>query len=491
MGVLPRGPATSIHELSGLDLLGKLSMARILFLQNIPFEYMGPMHISALLKKHGHQCSLLTLGEHKDYLRWIRDYAPDIIAFSTMTGPHKWVLATATEIKRFSDALVILGGAHPTFFPEIIHEPCVDIICIGEGEFAVLELADKIDSGEDISRIRNLWIKRDREIIKNDLRPLVESLDELPFPDRALYDDCKILRAVPAMKFLTGRGCPYRCSFCFNHKYNQLYRGLGPVVRKRGIDNLLQEITETVQKYQLELVRFPDDTFTCKKSWLLEFLKRYKEEIRLPYTGLARANELDEDVAKMLKSSGCLNLYFGVETGNEELRNQVLKKNLSNAQLTKAAELMKKHKIKFGTYNMFGLPNETLSLAFETIKFNSTLRPDYTINNVFQPYPKTEICDYAIEHGFINPESEYLDTMNEGSILRLEEIDRLVNLCRFAYLVIKYPFLTPLVKQLVKLPPNRLFKTVYDLCGAPPMKSNLNLSWPNLLKWGLQLRKIV
>jgi radical SAM superfamily enzyme YgiQ (UPF0313 family) len=263
------------------------------------------------------------------------------------------------------------------------------------------------------------------------------------------------------------------------------------VVRKRGIDNLLQEITETVQKYQLELVRFPDDTFTGKKSWLLEFLKRYKEEIGLPYTGLARANELDEDVVKMLKSSGCLNLYFGVETGNEELRNQVLKKNLSNAQLTKAAELMKKHKIKFGTYNMFGLPNETLSLAYETIKFNRTLRPDYTINNVFQPYPKTEICDYAIEHGFINPESEYLGTMNEGSILQLKEIDRLVNVCRFAYLAIKYPLLTPLVKYLVKLPPNWLFKTVYDLCGAPPMKSNLNLSWPNLLKWGLQLRKIV
>lgn len=465
-------------------------MAKVLFLQNLPFEYMGPMYLSAILKKHGHRCHLLMTSEHKNYLDKLSEYDPDLIAFSTMTGPHKWVLETAERIKENLNKPILLGGPHPTFFSEIIREPCVDMICVGEGEFAVLELANRLDERGDITNIRNLWVKKNGQIFKNGLRPLVEDLDELPFPDRTLYDDCKILRSVPAMKFLAGRGCPYRCTFCFNHKFNEMYRGLGPMVRKRSVDSLIAEIKETAQKYNLQLIRFPDDTFTVNRSWSLKFLQKYKEEIDLPYTGLARANELDDDVVKMLKASGCLNVYFGVETGNEDLRNKILKKKLTNKQIINAARLLKKYRVKFGIYNMFGLPDETLSLAFETIKFNSNLKPDYTINNIFQPYPKTEIADYAADHELLNPNTDYLDTMNEGSILQLKEIDALINLCRFAYLAIKYPVLMPFIKLLIKLPPNRLFKIVFDLSSAPAMKSNLNLNWINLLKWGIQLRKI-
>ncbi len=465
-------------------------MAKILFIQNLPFEYMGPMYISALLKKHGHQCNLIIVSEHKDYLHEIKRYDPDLIAFSTMTGPHKWVLETAENIKRNLNVPVILGGAHPTFFPEIILDPSVDMVCMGEGEYAVLELAGKLDKGEDVSRIKNLWIKKDGQIIKNELRHLVSDLDELPFPDRTLYDSCALLRSVPAMKFLTGRGCPYRCSFCFNHKFNEMYRGAGRVVRKRGVDSLIEEIKETSRRYDLKLIRFPDDTFTGSRRWLLQFLSKYKEEVGLPYTGLARANELNEDVVKMLKSSGCLNVYFGLETGSEKLRNEILKKGLTDKQIIDAAALLKKHRVKFGTYNMFGLPNETLSLAFETIKLNRKIKPHYTINNVFQPYPKTEIADYAAEHGMLNPNIGYLDTMNEGSILQLGDINRLINLCRFAYLAIKAPLLTPLIKVLIKLPPNKLYKMLFDITSAPAMKSNLNLNWISLLRWGIKLRKI-
>jgi len=269
-----------------------------------------------------------------------------------------------------------------------------------------------------------------------------------------------------------------------------MYRGLGGVVRKRGVDSLVSEIKETAQKYRLKLIRFPDDTFTGNRRWLLEFLNKYKEKINLPYTGLARANELNEEAVKMLKSSGCLNIFFGLETGDEEMRNKILKKNLTDKQIIDAAALLRKHQVKFGTYNMFGLPDETLSMAFETIKLNRKIKPDYTISNVFQPYPKTEIADYAAEHGMLNPNIGYLETMNEGSILQVKDINRLINLCRFAYLAIKAPVLTPLIKVLIKLPPNKLFKMVFDITSAPAMKSNLNLSWINLLRWGIKLRRI-
>jgi anaerobic magnesium-protoporphyrin IX monomethyl ester cyclase len=464
-------------------------MAKVLFVQNIPFEFMGPMCLSALLKKHGHRCRLV-IGDSPDVIRRVADEAPDLVAFSTMTGPHAWVLETARRIKRVLNKPVILGGPHPTFFPEIIHEPGVDMICLGEGEFALLELADKLDRGEDFSRIPNLWVKKDGSVAMNGLRPLIEDLDALPFPDRTLYDDCRLLRSIPAMKFLTGRGCPYHCAFCFNHRYRELYKGLGRPVRKRGVDHLLEEIKITAKTYHLKLIRFPDDSFTGNRAWLLDFLEKYATGVSLPFTGLARANELDEEVVKALKAAGCLNVFFGVETGNEDLRNRVLNKQLTNAQLLSAARLLRKYRLRFGTYNMFGLPGETIPMAWETIAFNRALKPDYTINNVFQPYPRTEIVNYALEHGFLDPDAEYLETMNEGSIMNIKDIDRITNLCRFAHLAIRYPFLTPLIKRLITRPPNRFFKLVFDASSAPAMKSNLNLDWVHLLKWGMKLRKI-
>jgi anaerobic magnesium-protoporphyrin IX monomethyl ester cyclase len=465
-------------------------MAKILFVQNLPFEYVGPMSISAVLKERGHQCRLVIVGDDRRYLETIAEYNPDLIGFSTMTGPHRWVLKIAEEIKGRFTAPIILGGPHPTFFPEIIRETSVDMICLGEGEFAVLDVADRMDRGEDYSSVQNLWVKKDGRVIQNGLRPLIDNLDALPFPDRALYDHCAILRAVPAMKFLTGRGCPYRCTFCFNHKFNELYRGLGRVVRKRSVASLVEEIQKTAKKYGLRLIRFPDDTFSGNRRWLLEFLRKYKDEVRLPFTALAHANELDEETIRSLKSAGCLNIYFGVETGNEGLRNHVLNKNLTNRRIMETARLLRKHRLKFGTYNMFGIPQESLASAFETIAFNRKLKPNYTINNIFQPYPRTEIADLAAAQGLIDPQTEYLDTMNEGSLLRLKEIDRIVNLCRFATLAISFPILTPLIKGLIRLPPNRVFKIIFDVSSAPAMQSNLNLDLITLLKWGLRLRKI-
>jgi radical SAM superfamily enzyme YgiQ (UPF0313 family) len=153
--------------------------------------------------------------------------------------------------------------------------------------------------------------------------------------------------------------------------------------------------------------------------------------------------------------------------------------------------LLKKYGIRFGTYNMFGLPKEDLRMAFETITFNWRLKPDYTINNVFQPYPKTEIADFAQEHGYLDPNICYMDTMNEGSLVKTDNIDQIVNLSRFASLAIRHPFLMPVIRVLVRLPPNRIFKLIFDLSSAPAMKSNLNLNWVSLLRWGLYMRKII
>ena len=163
-------------------------MAKILFIQNIMAEYPGIMYLSAVLKDRGHKCSVVISTKTSDYLKAIKSEKPDIIAFSIMTGMHLWAIATAQELKKkVPDIKIIFGGVHPTYFPEIIEQPGVDIICRGEGELAILELMNALDSGSEILDIADLWVKEEGKIIKNDVRNLIGDLDEIPFMDRELY----------------------------------------------------------------------------------------------------------------------------------------------------------------------------------------------------------------------------------------------------------------------------------------------------------------
>ena len=134
-------------------------MARLLFLQNLLFEYLGPMSISALGKSQGHQCDLLIESGEKDFLKKIGDWQPYIVAFSCMTGFHPWALETAQKVKAIYGLKTYFGGPHATFYPQLIEHPAVDIICRGEGEEATIELLNKIDTGEEIADIANLWLK--------------------------------------------------------------------------------------------------------------------------------------------------------------------------------------------------------------------------------------------------------------------------------------------------------------------------------------------
>lgn len=270
-------------------------MARIAFIQNLVYEYLGTMYLSSLLKKNRHcvEVFIQNSSDIKNLINGIDEYRPDIIGFYCTTGIYPWVLYTASFLKnKFPKIKIILGGPHPTFFPEIIKESSVDIICRGEAELALLELLERIDKDRDYTDIENLWIKKDGKIFANDVRPLLENLDSLPFPDRDLY-----IKRYPFLNksqkvFMAGRGCPFSCSFCFNARFRDLYKGKGCYVRLRSVENLISEIEYVKDNYKLNTVYIQDDTFILNKKWTLEFLKEYKKKIDLPFICLIRADYL-------------------------------------------------------------------------------------------------------------------------------------------------------------------------------------------------------
>lgn len=429
-------------------------MARVIFLQRIWHEYGAPEIIAAVLRKYGHTVDLFIEQGSGPLLDKIRP--DDIVVFSTMTGEHHWALRVAAEIKERTNVLAVFGGPHPTYFPDIINHPAVDIACRGEGEFAMLDLANARDKGEDFSDIPNLLVKQGNKIKENEVRPLISNLDSLPFPDRGIYYKYRLITESPLKTFMAGRGCPFSCSFCFNEKLRLIYSNKGSYVRLRSPRNLINEIKETEAKYGLSSIYFVDDLFVFNLGWLKEFSPIYKKEIKKPFVCSAHVNTLNEEAISLLKDSGCYAVSFGIETGNEKLRSELFNKRITNDQIEDVGRLLKKYKLKSLSFNIIGFPGETAEDALETIRLNIKIGVDYPRCSILTPYPGTRIAEHFKEK--IKVEDIRSTSQQLKISFEVPNPKELYNLHSFFQTAVIFPWSLWLIKKLVRFPPNILFR---------------------------------
>lgn len=437
-------------------------MAKITFIQNILSEFQGVEQISALLKKHGHKTSVLIGTKTSHLIRSLKRENPDIAGFSLMSGTQPWALTAARAIKKeLPRVKVLFGGSHPTYFPEIVEEDGVDIICLGEGEYASLDLMNALETGKSIQCIPNLWVKKNGIIHKNDLRPLVENLDSLPFPDRGLYyERYPFLKKKNVKNFNVVRGCPYDCTFCYNHKLKTMYKGKGRYVRFRSKESIVDEILDVEKRFGLKRIYFVADTMFIDQKWALDFLKYYGSEVGIPFSAVIRADKTNETIVEELKKNGCESAWFGIESGDEKYRNEILKKSLSDRQIIQTASLLKKYGIKFRTYNIMCLPGENVEQAHATINMNIRIKTDYPWCSLYYPYHGTQLVEYAKRMGFLDKDFDFdcIDTtFFKSSYLSEPDIQERLNLQRFFQTAVLFPKTFPLLKKLAKLPPNPFF----------------------------------
>lgn len=436
------------------------------------YERLGMMQIASVLKEHHHQVSLLKTESltYEKIEGLVARFAPNVLAFSAMTGEHNYYINLNKKLKSKFDLFSVFGGSHPTFFPEMIEKEEVDAVCIGEGEHAMLELVTKLEKGEEICNIKNLWIKVNGEIKKNPVRPLIENLDELSFPDREfMYDGDKDLKLNKNKMFFTGRGCPYRCTYCFNHMYNQLYKGKGKVIRRRSVDNLIEEIVTVKERYPLESIHFGDDIFLLAGlEWMKEFSKKYRKEVGLPFICQLRADQVEEEIISLLKEAGCYSGFIGVECGDEELSKTLLRRNLSNTQIIEACKILKKYGIKFCMENLTVLPVENpLEVDMKTLNLNIQCNPDFAWSSILFPYPKTEMGEYCITHGYFHgnfddiPETnKTVSTLHFSNQAQKKQAERLHKLFGLA---VEFKTMRPFIKLLIRLPLDRLYLLLFFL----------------------------
>lgn len=389
----------------------------------------GVASISAVLKLNGHKTSLQHIihkPSKKEFINEIKKISPDLICFSSTTNQYPFVKLFSAWIKEEEelDIPILSGGVHTTLsHEEVIADDNIDMICVGEGEYPLLELANNLEGGKTIDNIKNLWIKKDNKIIKNPLRLLISNLDDLPFPDYDLFGYGKVLaRNNYTATFMAGRGCPFNCTYCCNHALRSIYQGKGQYVRYKSVEYILQEIESITERYDVKRIAFDDDTFTLSSRWTKEFCEKYSKRFDLNFSGNARVDVINKEKLLMLKNAGCDYIHFGIESGSEWLRKNVLKRDITNEQIIKAFKNAHELGMKTYSYSMVGIPFETPEMIQETINLNKLISPDMIQVSVFYPYPHTELWEICNENGFLT--EKYLTNYFEKTILNLPTLTK-------------------------------------------------------------------
>ncbi len=430
---------------------------KVLFIDEyLPQEMLGIMWLSRAIKDAGHDAKALFVPD-KNWLEKLREYNPDVVCYSVTTGMHLYLAEINRKVKQaLPHVLSVFGGPHATFSPEYVETEGIDAICRGEGEESIVELLDRLRDGQDYYDVRNFWFKRKGtgEIVKNEQRPLVKDLDSLGFPDRdVVYDAGAIYRDSDRKVFVSQRGCPMPCSFCFHHAMKKkIYNSRNSeYVRKRTVTHLIDEIQEVRKKYNLKFVHFVDDIFNLRNDWLEEFAERYPKEVGLPFDVILMANMTTEHHIELLKKAGCVYARVAFEAASDHVRNAVFKKNTTKQQLRDAAGWIRKHGIRLGSLNILGGPGGTLEDEFDTMRLNIECKVDHPMVSLMQPYPMFDINETTTEMGYaIASLDEFPVNFRRTAPMLSEHRHQIENLHKLFPLAVRNPWLMKLLPTLIK-----------------------------------------
>lgn len=426
----------------------------------------GLCFISSVAKKEGYSTYLCEMNSQNP-LKCISDLRPDVVAYSSSTGEAKHYIRLNQIIKKkFPEVFTIMGGPHPTFYPDLIYNSDLDAICRGEGEYAFVDTLKMLAVQKSVDGIPNIVTRNN--IDKMAVRNLVADLDTLPFPDFSLIYDNTPLGKYPLKSIITSRGCPYECTYCFNSAWREIYRNKGKAVRRNSVNYVIDEIKYVKERWPLSFVKFYDDIFTYSAdSWLEEFSKKYKKHINLPFFILTRPDLLTEDMVKLLKFAGCRTISMSIEAGNRPIRENMLKRNMTNQKLIDVHKLCDEYGIFTFTNCIIGLPDASIDNDIESIDLAITAKVTWAEFLVFHPYPGTELGERTIEKGYYIPDFENMHTSYQYrsplNCFTEKEKNSQMNISALGAVAVVFPFLRNLiVRYLIYFPHNGLFTLTYS-----------------------------
>jgi len=389
------------------------------------FENVGIEYLSAVLRKNGHQTSLVIdprifddqflpfkfnknlFDYENEVIEQVVKARPEMIVFSLTASDYLWALRLSKRIKERISVFIVFGGIHPTSVPEVVlSNNWINFVIMGEGEYALLELVEALEQNKDYYGIPNVCIKGNNEnVIINTPRPYIKDLDSLPYPDKDLY-----YAAIPGyLKYynmISRRGCFNDCTFCHNSVWDKVYPKERNIIRLRSVENVIDELIFAKKRFKIEVVRFNDDIFNSSEEWLKNFSAQYRSKISIPFICFVSPGNTNYNVVKYLKEANCIQVNMGVQTINDALRLRILNRLETKEKIISAIQLYKEFKIRAVVDNIIGLPEETENDLLDMVKFYFE-NPVYGRIAVFwlNYFPNTAIVDKSLESGILSTES--------------------------------------------------------------------------------------
>lgn len=330
-----------------------------------------------------------------------------VLMISASTLFYSQAKELAKEVKKHIHIPVVLGGAHATVIRTGILSDCaeIDYVCVGEGEQFVLDFLQRIKSGQEVSVIDNLCYRDSNGKPKaNSVGPCT-NLDTLPEFSYSLFPPEAVVQPYPLPGFCyvyATRGCPYRCSYCGNSVYLDIYHK--SYLRTRNIDVTISEMMYLKKRYPVEFFYFGDEMLLFDEKYAHELLMRVYDQVKLPYGCMVRVEKVTPDIAELFQKTGCGYVGMGVECGDEQFRKQFLNRHMTNEQIIGAFALLRDIPgMHLTAFTMQGFPvSYDDDLTEKTEDLIRILKPDFTPKNTFYPFPGTKLYAYCIENDLID-----------------------------------------------------------------------------------------
>ncbi|MFP4476932.1 MAG: B12-binding domain-containing radical SAM protein [Desulfatibacillaceae bacterium] len=391
------------------------------------YEDIGIEQLSAVLKQRGHRVRLFydgspfssNVGLNSELLARFLDEdeaamkrrildglaadPPDAVAFSCVTATWPWSADMARRIKSRLGLPVIFGGAHPSAVPErVMENPAVDVVVRGEGEWALAELLESLSNGAFPDHaIPNTVFRQGAGLRMNPCRPYIADLDSLPYPDKDLFND-KVEVFYKYYMLMSGRGCPYACTYCGQSVNHTLYAHEKRHTRRRSVDHVVGELARAVAGHEVRYVSFRDDIFTMDAGWLAEFAEKYPQRVGVPFFCYSHPAVLNERAVELLARAGCRQVKVGIQSFSKAMLTDVMGRPVFGNEIFRLRDAFSCHGIGFLVDHMLGMPGQTEQDLVEAVRKYIEMKPDSISGFYLVYFPKTRIIDLARNCGLLD-----------------------------------------------------------------------------------------
>ncbi len=403
----------------------------------------GIAYLAAVLKRHSIDVSCINIQSEispQEFIRAINDLAPSIVGFSCTTNQQKFMSKYSLELAKDPCVLQIAGGAGPTLDPEwFLLNSGVNGVCVGEAETSLSNLLNNIETGRDIYDTEGFYWIVNNKIKKNKASEFTEDISTLDFPDYSVFNRRYVV-GDGVLHVVLSRGCPYNCHYCCNKAIARRSASPDSHFRMPSVGYSIRLLEELIAQYpETRAIAFDDDLLIADQAWFQDFAIEFDKKIKIPYRVSARPESINTEIVKALKSSGCYYVLLGLESGNEQLRAELLNRTYTNRLLVEKARLIKSSGIHLFTFNITGFPFETDQQREETFELNKMIEPDSGICSFFYPYKHTALYEICREKGMLRDENEMLAITDFSTVPAIKMSVRQYKKClRFQAKLMRY-----------------------------------------------------